>query len=412
MKKLQVEGWKVEKLGDVVEFQRGLTYSKKDEVAESSNVVLRANNVDLNTNTLDFTELKYIKESIEIPKEKIVTKGSLIICTASGSKSHLGKVALIDDNYGYAFGGFMGQITPKQNLDSKFLFYRMISDEYKDFISKLSDGANINNLRFNDLAEFEIPIPHLPEQQRIVSLLDETFAGLAQVHANAERNLVNAREVFEAAVEETFEGKANKKWQEKNFGDMFDIKHGFAFKSQYFSNKGKYVVLTPGNFYEEGGYRDRGEKTKYYKGEIPKDYILNEGDLLIAMTEQAAGLLGSPIIVPEPDKFLHNQRLGLIIYRNKDEIDARYLFHLFNTKRIRHLIHESASGVKVRHTSPTKVMMLNAHIPPLEEQRAIVKRLDALAAETSRLEAVYQSKLEAVEELRKSVLGKAFEGEL
>lgn len=91
----KLAGWKVEKLGDVVDFQRGLTYSKKDEVDYSSNIVLRATNVDVNTNTLDFSELKYINEKIVVPKERKVRKGSLIICTASGSKSHLGKVAQI-----------------------------------------------------------------------------------------------------------------------------------------------------------------------------------------------------------------------------------------------------------------------------------------------------------------------------
>ena len=60
-------------------------------------------------------------------------------------------------------------------------------------------------------------------------------------------------------------------------------------------------LLTPGNFYESGGYRDRGEKQKYYYGEIPRDYVLEKGDMLVAMTEQAAGLLGSPILIPESD---------------------------------------------------------------------------------------------------------------
>lgn len=406
------EVWKVEKLGHVAEFQRGLTYSKQDEVELSSNIVLRANNVDLNTNTLDFTELKYIKDRIAIPKEKKVSKGSLIVCTASGSKSHLGKVALVDEDYDYAFGGFMGQITPRQGVYPKFLFYRMISEDYKKFIGKLSDGVNINNLRYDDLAEFEIPLPPLPEQQRIAALLDETFNALKTVHANAEQNQVNAREVFEAVLEDVFAGGNNKGWQEKTLGDMFGIKHGFAFKGEYFSDRGKYIVLTPGNFYEEGGYRDRKEKTKYYIGEIPRDYVLNEGDLLIAMTEQAAGLLGSPIIVPESNKFLHNQRLGLIQYKNDNEIATKFLFHLFNTKRVRQLIHDSASGVKVRHTSPTKILDIDAFIPPLDAQCDIAAKLDTLLLETKSLEEVYRSKIEKVEELRKSILQKAFEGGL
>ena len=100
---------------------------------------------------------------------------------------------------------------------------------------------------------------------------------------------------------------------EKPLSGLCDIKHGFTFKSKYFTDQGDYVMLTPGNFYETGGYRDRGEKQKYYCGEIPNGFILEKGDMLVAMTEQAAGLLGSPILIPEPNKFLHNQRLGLVI---------------------------------------------------------------------------------------------------
>lgn len=403
--------WEVKKLGEIVEFQRGLTYSKNDEVDYSSNIVLRATNINLKTNSLDFTELKYINENVKVPDIKKVAKGSLIVCTASGSKSHLGKVALIDSDYDYAFGGFMGQITPKANIDSRFLFYILTSDSYKEFIDSLSDGVNINNLKFDDLREYPIPLPPLPEQRRIVAILDEAFAAIAKAKENAEKNLQNAREIFESYLQGVF-ANPGEGWEEKKLGELFDIKHGFAFKSQYFANRGEYLLLTPGNFFEEGGYRDRGEKTKYYKGEIPKEYILKRSDLLIAMTEQAPGLLGSPIIVPESNKFLHNQRLGLIIYKKSDNLHTQFLFHLFNTKRIRNLIHRSASGVKVRHTSPSKVYEIIVLIPPLAEQHSIVVKLDALSIETKKLEALYQQKLNDLEELKKSILHKAFTGEL
>src|SRR5450759_3920355 len=101
-------------------------------------------------------------------------------------------------------------------------------------------------------------------------------------------------------------------WSELSLGEALHIKHGFAFKSKFFSGIGKYVVLTPGNFNEEGGFRLRLEKDRFYSGDISDGYILEEGDLIIAMTEQGPGLLGSPAIIPIGDKYLHNQRLGLI----------------------------------------------------------------------------------------------------
>jgi type I restriction enzyme S subunit len=160
---------------------------------------------------LDLTELRHITDKINVPPSKKLKRGSLLICTASGSKSHLGKVALVDGDYDYAFGGFMGQLTPKPMLNPKYLFYFMISDAYKDHIRALSDGVNINNLRFDDLKPLEVPLPSLPEQQHIVAILDEAFAGLAIATANAEKNLINARDLFESCLHAVF-GRLNEDW--------------------------------------------------------------------------------------------------------------------------------------------------------------------------------------------------------
>jgi type I restriction enzyme S subunit len=101
-------------------------------------------------------------------------------------------------------------------------------------------------------------------------------------------------------------------WRECTLGDVLIIKHGFAFLGKHFSNTGSHIVLTPGNFFDEGGFKYKGDKEKWYNGPIPADYVLKEGDLIVAMTEQAEGLLGSSAIVPESNLYLHNQRLGLV----------------------------------------------------------------------------------------------------
>jgi type I restriction enzyme S subunit len=88
-------------------------------------------------------------------------------------------------------------------------------------------------------------------------------------------------------------------WPIRALGELFQIKHGYAFKGEYFTGSGDYVLLTPGNFFDEGGFKSKGDKEKFYVGEVPNGYVLKQGDLLIAMTEQAEGLLGSPAIIPE-----------------------------------------------------------------------------------------------------------------
>jgi len=152
-------------------------------------------------------------------------------------------------------------------------------------------------------------------------------------------------------------------WHEIHLGDAIHVKHGFAFKSQHFSDSGEYVVLTPGNFNEEGGFRLRPKKDRFYIGDIPEDFILNEGDLIVAMTEQGPGLLGSSALIPEGGKYLHNQRLGLIQNLNEKVLNRIFLYYLFNTRLVRGQIYGSASGTKVRHTAPERIYRVKATVP-------------------------------------------------
>src|ERR1051325_7944764 len=157
------------------------------------------------------------------------------------------------------------------------------------------------------------------------------------------------------------------------------VKHGFPFKGEHFSSEGKYIVLTPGNFEESGGFKFELEKAKFYTGEIPSDYICNKGDLIVAMTEQVEGLLGSAAIVPEDDRFLHNQRIGRVIV-DETNIHKMFLYHLFKTKSVRQQLRRSSSGSKVKHTSPDRIYDVIVDLPTYLAQKAIASVLSALDA--------------------------------
>lgn len=160
-------------------------------------------------------------------------------------------------------------------------------------------------------------------------------------------------------------------WEEYQLGELIHIKHGYAFKSEFFAPEGNHIVLTPGNFHEEGGFKLRGDRDRYYTGSYPSEYLLMKGDLIVAMTEQGEGLLGSSALIPESNKYLHNQRLGLVTVKDSAEIDIFYLYKIFNTEDIRHQISASASGVKVRHTSPDRIYKCKVNLPPLPIQQKI-----------------------------------------
>ena len=168
-------------------------------------------------------------------------------------------------------------------------------------------------------------------------------------------------------------------WRQRRLGDVLEIKHGFAFKGEFFSNTGEFVLLTPGNFREEGGLRLKGEKEKHYTGEFPEKFLLRQGDLLVAMTDltQNAPILGSTAFIPEDGRFLHNQRLGKIVNLETNEVLPEFVFYLFNTASVRGHIKGSASGATVRHTSPSRIYDVPVELPLLPVQRRIVGILSA-----------------------------------
>lgn len=152
-----------------------------------------------------------------------------------------------------------------------------------------------------------------------------------------------------------------KGWEPVTLSWLINVKHGFAFKGEYFSKEPtKDILLTPGNFHIGGGFK--ADKFKYYSGPIPNGYILSENDILVTMTDlsKEANTLGFPALVPETDdnRFLHNQRIGKIEIIN-DKAGKMFLYQCLRQKKYRDEILSSATGTTVKHTSPTKIL---AHV--------------------------------------------------
>ncbi len=394
-----MKNWQTKKLGEVCDFYRGLTYSKKDEVDFSENIVLRSNNIDLINNSLNLDDLRYINDKITIPEIKKVKKGSIIICTANGSKSHLGKVALIDKDYGYAFGGFMGQLIPRKEINSKYFFYILRSDLYKKHLAKISSGANINNLKFSDLSELEIQLPPLTEQHRIVKILDEVFADVARAKENAEKNLKNSRELFESYLQSVFENPG-KDWEEKTLGDIGKP----SMCKRILKNQTSAVGEIP--FYKIGtfGKTPNAFISKEIYNEFRAKYSFpKKGDILIS----ASGTIGRRVRYDGEPAFFQDSNIVWIGNDEKQVLnDYLYVFYEFCDWK-------PSKGATIARLYNSNLTSIKIVFPKsLSEQKSIVAKLDALSAETKRLEAIYKQKLADFEELKKSVLKKAFDRKL
>ena len=160
-------------------------------------------------------------------------------------------------------------------------------------------------------------------------------------------------------------------------GEILSVKHGWAFKGEYIAEDGEQSILTPGNFFEKGGFKPNNGKERYYTGTYPKEYLCHKGDLIVAMTQQAEGLLGSTALVPENNKYLHNQRIGLITCDEK-RLNKLFAYYLFMTKSVREQLERSSSGTKVKHTSPEKIYDVEVEIPDVISQQKIANLLWAI----------------------------------
>ncbi|ARX34148.1 MULTISPECIES: restriction endonuclease subunit S [Proteus] len=173
------------------------------------------------------------------------------------------------------------------------------------------------------------------------------------------------RQLFPNAFEECAEstlglgGWVPKGWSNSNLNELIDIKHGFAFKGDYFSDRETNdVLLTPGNVRIGGGFKF--DKYKYYAGPIEKNYIFSSGDIFVTMTDlsKTSDTLGYPAIVPETTGkvFHHNQRLGKVILRKHPASHSMFIYYTLCSVAYRQFILGSATGTTVKHTSPKKIL--------------------------------------------------------
>ena len=360
-------------LKDLCVFERGLTYAKGDEVSFSKNVVLRANNIDLVTHELNFEDLKYINDSISIKPSKILKKNSILICTASGSKSHLGKVAFVHEDAGYAFGGFMGQLTAIDGVVlPQYLFFLLISPRFKRHLNNLSDGTNINNLKFADIAEFECEVPNLAEQQSIVDRLTSVsdmvhFEGVAmqkeQALARELAQVILADKLAQVdgsnvvALKEIAELRGRIGW--KGLTAKEYVSEGPRFLSVHSLNYGHYV-----------DFKDAFNITQARYDESP-EIMLQKNDILICKDGAGIGKLG---MVPEllgPTTI----NSSMLLIRATEQVFHEYLYFYLLSPMFQRIVQERLSGSTTPHLYQRDIAELSIVLPPIDVQRDLVSKI-------------------------------------
>ena len=302
--------------------------------------------------------------------------------------------------------GTLQYILPKENIDLDYLNYSLMSVDFKKYVA----GAAIPHIYFKDYKNEPFLWMPLPEQQRIVSILDEAFAAIARAKANAEQNLKNAKELFESYLQGVFEKKGDG-WEDKKLGEVVSKIMTGPFGSML--HQSDYVeegipVVNPQNIVD-------GKIIPLSKTMINQDtfsrlakYALILGDIVIARR----GEMGRCAIVRKENINWLCGTGSFVIRVNSKKADSNFLNIILSSNSVKQQLKKSSIGATMSNLNQTILSELPIRIPPAEDQQTIVRQLDALRAETQKLEAVYQKKMDDLEELKKSILQKAFAGEL
>jgi type I restriction enzyme, S subunit len=393
--------WKIRKLGDVADVQSGgtpLVHNKpywKGDVAWYSSGELN----DLHTSA---PERHISKAGLENSNAKLFPAGSLLIGmydTAALKMSILDRPA--------AFNQAIAGVRPNDQIDMVFVLHAI--NATKAEILERRRGVRQKNLSLGKIKDIELPTPPLPEQRRIVGILDEAFEGIATAKANAEKNLQNARALFESHLQSVF-ARPGPGWVEKTLEEAVDSKCSLS-----------YGIVQPGED-KPGGLpivrpTDLGARTIEMEGlkridpSLAESYCrttLRGGDLLLCVR-------GSTGMVSVAAKALAggNVTRGIVPIHFHDElVDQDFGYFLMCSEPVQKQIRDKTYGAALMQINICDLRKLVLPIPPRPIQEALANQFESLSAETDRLASIYQRKLAALDELKKSLLHQAFSGEL
>ncbi len=406
--------WPKRKIGDVCQLMTGGTPSKSKPEYFGGEIKWLVSG-DIHRGEIFDCEGRITKDGMRNSNTKFLPVNSVMIALNGQGKTR-GTVALLRTQA--TCNQSLVSICPNDpdKLMPEFL-YANLHGRYQEIRQLTGDSGNDRRgLNMILIKGIEIPIPPLPEQQRIVRILDEAFDGIATAKANAEKNLQNARAIFESHLQAVFTQKGAG-WVEKKLGDtsilkIIDGDRGNNYPSkEEFSDAGYCLFLNTKNVRPDGFNFDT---TMFISEE--KDKVLRKGKLQrqdVILTTR--GTIGNVALFDERIEF-ENIRInsGMLIFRpNTGKLLPAFLFEVFRSGIMKGQMARHVSGAAQPQLPIKTLINFEIRVPnTLEEQREIVASVRELETETQRLESIYKQKLAALDELKKSMLHDAFRGAL
>jgi len=386
--------WPTKKLCDVLDIQNGYAFDSKQFSSEEGMPLIRIRDISNGLKTVT----NYAGEYKSI---YVVRKGDFLIGMDGEFRCYewKGEDALLNQ-----------RVCRLQNfsdeLSAKFLSYGI--NKYLQDIEDVTGFTTVKHISASQIKNIEFPIPPIPEQQRIVSILDQAFADIEKARANTEKNLKNVRELFDSYLNQVFSGLSlGSSWPSVRLKSIVDrLTNGFVGPTRdIYKDSGVPYLLArqvknnvlkfDGRTYVSDEFNIKNKKS-----------LLKKGDVLLVQS----GHIGHSAVVPAEHEG-HNCH-AMIVITPKDELTGDFLSFYFSFLLFTGRISDIRSGSTVPHLTCKLVKELLIPLPPVSEQNSIVENIRTLSEQTKQLEATCENKLKSLDELKKTLLQKAFSGEL
>lgn len=296
--------------------------------------------------------------------------------------------------------GTLQYLFPKCEINIRFGYYYLQSIDF----SKYYQGAAIPHIYYNDYKKEKIILPSLPEQERIVAKLDKAFEAIDKAKAIAENNLKNAKELFNNTLDSKIR-TLYKNSSTQKLSEVCDVRDGTHDSPKYLDKRG-HPFVTSKNLKND---KIDMEKITYISDsdfeKINERSKVDIGDVLFAMI----GTIGNPVVITEePDFAIKN----VALFKNINKLEPQYLKFLLKSPSVLLKMQLEANGTTQKFVSLKYLRNFMVPVPSLSVQQKIVEKLDALQEQTKQLEQIYTQKIKKCDELKQSILQKAFRGEL
>ena len=407
VEKIRLEDWEIFNFGEICKFVRGPFGGslKKSIFKESGFAVYEQKHAIYDR----FDNVRYFvdEEKFNEMKRFELNSGDLIM-SCSGT---IGKIAIVPDNIQR---GIINQalliLSPNNKVLNIFLKLWLQSENFQDSLKKYTKGAAIKNVvSVKILKNIEIPLPPLPQQRQVVAVLDKAFTAIDIAKANAEQNLQNAKELFESYLQNIFENKGDD-WEEKTLGEVCEINPKKSEVNKFPDNHlVSFLPMKDLGVVQRHINPNKIKQLSEVKGGYT--YFRNDDVLLAKVTPCFEnGKLGIAKNLKNEIGFGSSE---YIVFRSQNIISPEYLFYILSSNKFRNKGKELMFGATgLKRLSKDYVQNFSAPVPTIDEQLQLVQKLDSLALETKKLEAIYIQKISDLEEMKKSVLQKVFSGQL